>query len=254
MPERLQIGSLFDRYRVVSKIGAGGMGEVYLAEDTRLGRRVALKVLPEDIASDSQRLSRFEQEARAASGLNHPNILTVFEFGNVDSVHYLATELVEGQTLRQVIDSNELSIPSAVTIAEQIAFALSAAHAAGIIHRDLKPDNVMVRRDGIVKVLDFGLAKLLDTGGTAPDTEAETRAIVKTNPGAVMGTAAYMSPEQARGKQADGRSDIWSLGAVLYEMVTGRMPFEGENSNEVIAAILKTEPSVVARWAVDVPH
>jgi len=254
MAERLGIGGLLNHYRIVSLIGAGGMGEVYLAEDTRLGRRVAVKILPEDVNRDNARLQRFEQEARAASALNHPNILTVFEFGDQDGLHFLATEYIEGKTLRDKLNHSRLSISAALSIAEQVAFALSAAHSAGIVHRDLKPENIMVRGDGIVKVLDFGLAKLTQDGDGRTDPEAATRALVRTDPGAVMGTAAYMSPEQVKGKEADGRTDIWSLGAVLFEMLTGKMPFIGENSNEVIASILKTEPPLVSSLEPSAPH
>ena len=254
MVERPKIGSLLNHYRIVSLIGAGGMGEVYLAEDTRLGRRVAVKILPEDVNRDKTRLQRFEQEARAASALNHPNILTVFEFGDEKGLHFLATEFIEGKTLRDEINGGELSIAAALSIAEQVAFALSAAHSAGIVHRDLKPENIMVRSDGIVKVLDFGLAKLLQDGVGQTDPEAATRALVRTDPGAVMGTAAYMSPEQVKGKEADARTDIWSLGAVLYETLTGKMPFTGENSNEVIASILKSEPLSVSAFVPVIPH
>ena len=252
--KRLENGISIGNYRVISQIGAGGMGEVYLAEDVRVGRRVALKILPENIAGDAARLHRFEQEARSVSGLNHPNLLTAFEFGEDDGIRFLATELIEGTTLRDELNAGGMPLQTAVSIAEQIAFALSAAHAAGIVHRDLKPENVMVRHDGIVKVLDFGLAKLTQASPPDPETEAETRALVKTNPGAVMGTAAYMSPEQAKGKEADGRTDIWSLGVLLYESATGHMPFTGESANDVIASILKTEPPLLAQYLPNVPH
>jgi eukaryotic-like serine/threonine-protein kinase len=242
MNEMLSVNSNISHYRILSKIGAGGMGEVYLAEDVKLGRKVALKILPENIASDKERLGRFEQEARAASGLNHPHILTVYEFGFEGGMHFLATEFVEGVTLREKIKDGELSLIESLNIAEQTAFALSAAHSAGIVHRDLKPENIMIRRDGIVKVLDSGLAKLIEKKEANADSEAETRALIKTNPGVVMGTTLYMSPEQAKGKEADERTDIWSLGCVLYEMVSGKMPFTGETPNEVIASILKSEP------------
>ncbi len=242
------------RYKILSHLGAGGMGEVYLAEDTRLHRKVALKVLPENIAADKERLQRFEQEARAASRLNHPNILTVYEFGFEGEVHFLATELIEGETLRETMKGGELSLSEALNIAEQIAFALSAAHAAGIVHRDLKPENIMIRRDGVVKVLDFGLAKLIEKKEVSPDTEAATRALVRTNPGVVMGTAAYMSPEQARGKDTDARTDVWSLGVLIYEMVSGKLPFAGETSSDFIASILKSEPPLLSHYVSDVPH
>jgi serine/threonine-protein kinase len=242
------------RYEILSQLGAGGMGEVYLAEDNRLHRKVAFKVLPDNFAADFERLRRFEQEARAASTLNHPNILTVYEFGFESDIHFLATELIEGETLREVMNGGELFLSEALNIAEQTAFALSAAHAAGIVHRDLKPENIMIRRDGIVKVLDFGLAKLLENKAFSPDAEAETRALVKTNPGVVMGTAAYMSPEQARGKDTDARTDVWSLGVLIYEMVGGKTPFASETTNDVIASILKSEPPLLSHSVSDVPN
>jgi eukaryotic-like serine/threonine-protein kinase len=245
-------GQQIGRYKISSAIGKGGMGEVFLAEDTKLGRKVALKILPENFAQDKERLRRFEQEARAASGLNHPNILTVYEFGFEGGVHFLATELVEGETLREKIEGGEMSLIGSLNIAEQTAFALAAAHSAGIVHRDLKPENVMIRRDGIIKVLDFGLAKLLKKEGSA-DAEAETRALIKTNPGVVMGTASYMSPEQARGKDTDARTDIFSLGCVLYEMLTRRLPFSGETISDVIAAILKSEPLSPTHFSSEIP-
>ncbi len=229
------------------------MGEVFLAEDSRLNRRVALKVLPETFAADKDRLRRFEQEARAASALNHPNILTVHEFGTENGLHFLATELIEGETLRERMSSGELSLSEALNIAEQTAFALSAAHAAGIIHRDLKPENIMIRRDGIVKVLDFGLAKLTEKKEVALDNEAATRALIQTKAGVVMGTVGYMSPEQAKGKDTDERTDIWSLGVVLYEMICSELPFTGETANERIASILKSEPMPVSHYVSDVP-
>ncbi len=251
---KLEVDCLLGHYRILEKLGAGGMGEVYLAEDTRLHRKVAFKVLPENFAADKERLHRFEQEARAASILNHPNILTVYEFGFEREIHFLATELIEGETLREVMNGGELFLSEALNIAEQTAFALSAAHAAGIVHRDLKPENIMIRRDGIVKVLDFGLAKLIENKAFSPDAEAETRALVKTNPGVVMGTAAYMSPEQARGKDTDARTDVWSLGVLIYEMVGGKTPFAGETTNDVIASILKSEPPMLSHFVSDVPN
>jgi serine/threonine protein kinase len=192
-------GAHFGRYEVRSLLGAGGMGEVYLAEDSRLKRKIALKVLLAELTSNRERLQRFEREARAASALNHPNILTVYEFGAEDGTHYLAAEFVAGETLRERLNRGGLEIEEALDIARQIASALAAAHAAGIIHRDIKPENVMLREDGLVKVLDFGLAKLSEppavAGGFGADAEAETVARVKTTPGVVMGTPAYMSPE-----------------------------------------------------------
>ncbi len=232
------------RYEVLSQLGAGGMGEVYLAHDTRLNRRVALKVLPADLITNRERLRRFEQEAQAASALNHPNIITIHEIGAEGDTHFIATEFIEGETLRRRLQTTQVEIEETLNIATQIAAALDAAHRSRIVHRDIKPENVMVRADGLVKVLDFGLAKLAENKDDAPaDTQAATRVLVKTSPGVVMGTVAYMSPEQARGKEVDARTDIFSLGVVVYEMVTGRVPFGGETGSDVIAAILKAEPA-----------
>jgi eukaryotic-like serine/threonine-protein kinase len=240
-------------YRIISKLGAGGMGEVYLAEDTKLGRKVALKLLPAEFTRDSARVRRFEHEARAASALNHPNIITIFEIGSEQGAHFIATEYIDGQTLRAHLHAGKLAPLAALDLALQLAAALAAAHEAGIIHRDLKPENVMLRRDGIVKVLDFGLAKLAEQRTEAVDSEAPTMAKVNTDPGTVMGTASYMSPEQARGQEVDARSDIFSLGVVLYEVVAGRPPFAGVNAFEVIGEILKTEPPPLNVHAPDAP-
>src|ERR1051325_5342960 len=222
----LQLGTKLGRYEIRSKIGEGGMGEVYLAQDTELDRAVAIKLLAESVAADSQRLQRFIQEAKAASALNHPHMLTIHEIGNLDGARFIATEFIDGETLRERMKSN-MKLSEALEFSIQTASALAAAHAAGIIHRDIKPENIMVRRDGYVKVLDFGLAKLSVAEASATDPEAATRAMVNTGAGTVMGTANYMSPEQAKGTAVDARSDIWSLGAVLYEMVGGRVPFPG---------------------------
>jgi serine/threonine protein kinase len=230
------------RYEILSPIGAGGMGEVYLAEDTRLHRKVALKILPENIAADKERLLRFEREAQAASALNHPNIITIHEIGEIEDQLFIATEFIEGETLRQKIEKNDLDVYESVRISEQIAAALSVAHQAHIIHRDIKPENIMIRRDGYVKILDFGLAKLVEKKSVILDAEAETRAQVNTKAGMIMGTVAYMSPEQARGKDIDERTDVWSFGVCLYEMLTGKQPFTGETTNDTIAAILTKEP------------
>ena len=241
-------------YRIVEKLGAGGMGEVYLAEDMKLGRKVAIKILSEEYTTNKDRLHRFELEASAASNLNHPNILTIHEVGTDSGRHYIATEFIDGVTLRRKAVAAQLEIPEILDIAVQVASALEEAHAAGIVHRDVKPDNIMVRRNGYVKVLDFGLAKLTETVDRSPsDGEASTRVLVQTDAGVVMGTSHYMSPEQARGKPVDARSDIWSLGVVIYELVAGRTPFEGETSTDVIVAITQKEPPPLVRFAPNVP-
>ena len=248
----LSAGETIGSYQILSFISRGGMGEVYLAEDKRLGRRVALKLLPSSFTTNDDRLRRFEQEARAASALNHPNIITIYEIQQAANSHIIATEFIEGETLRQRLSRSGLTLLEALNIAIQIADALAAAHKAGIIHRDIKPENVMLRPDGYVKVLDFGLAKLSDE--TSPAAAAEAPTIqVRTGSGIVIGTAGYMSPEQARGLGVDHRSDIFSLGAVIYEMLARRKPFEGETPSDTLAAILKTEPPPLSRVAPGVP-
>lgn len=219
------------------------MGAVYLAEDVELDRQVALKVLLPEVAENEDRLRRFVQEAKAASALNHPNILTVYEIGTVENSRFIATELIKGHTLNERLRNEPLTLREKLDVALQVSAALSAAHGAGIVHRDIKPDNIMLRDDGLVKVLDFGLAKLTSTPDVASSrSEAPTQRPL-TNPGVVMGTVSYMSPEQARGKVVDARSDIWSLGVVLYETLTGRTPFAGESMNDSIAAILTKDPA-----------
>jgi serine/threonine-protein kinase len=250
----LTAGTKLGRYEIRSQLGAGGMGEVYLAEDTKLGRKVALKTLPEEFTNDKERLRRFQMEARAASALNHPNLLTIHEIGAESGAHFIAAEYVDGETLRTRLKPGRMKIDDALDVAQQTAFALTAAHGAGILHRDIKPENIMVRHDGIVKVLDFGLAKLLeDRAREMIDHEADTRALVLTDPGRVLGTPAYMSPEQARGQDLDARTDIWSLGVVLYEMVAGRAPFRGETKSHTVVSILETEPAPLATLAPDAP-
>ena len=239
-------GQTVGAYEVLAFISRGGMGEVYLAEDKRLGRKVALKLLPSSYTADVDRLRRFEQEARAASALNHPNIITIYEISQAAGTQMIAAEYVEGETLRQRLSRGGLTLSEALNVAIQIADALSAAHKAGIIHRDIKPENVMLRPDGYVKVLDFGLAKLSEQASPAIAAEAPTIQ-VRTGAGVVMGTAGYMSPEQARGLGVDNRSDIFSLGAVIYEMIAGRKPFHGETPSDTLAAILKTEPTPLSR-------
>src|SRR6267143_3532290 len=245
MDKELEADTTLSHYRIVSKLGAGGMGEVYLAHDIQLDRLVALKILPPEMAADKQRMQRFIQEARTASSLNQSNILTVFEIGETASTQFIATEFVDGETLRQHMAHKRLRLREALDIAMQIASALAAAHKAGIVHRDIKPENVMVRHDdAVVKVLDFGLAKPNEKPRqqTLDDSEAITRTVVNTDPGVVMGTTAYMSPEQARGLVVDWRTDIWSLGCVLYEMVGGRLPFEGPTKSDIISNILQRDP------------
>ena len=245
-------GQGFSHYSVLSLVGAGGMGEVYLAEDTRLGRKVALKLLPVEFTEDTERVRRFELEARAASSLNHPNIMTIFEVGRVSGHHFIATEYIDGQTLRERLAGGRLEVREALDVTAQIASALEAAHEAGIVHRDIKPENVMVRPDGLVKVLDFGLAKLAERQQGA-DSAAAIKVGMETTPGLVLGTVSYMSPEQARGLEVDARSDIFSLGVMTYEMVAGRCPSEGATPSDVMAAILQNEPLPLARFAPNVP-
>jgi serine/threonine protein kinase len=254
MNQELSANATLSHYRIVSKIGAGGMGEVYLAEDLKLGRRVALKVLNRELTESPDRLQRFEREARAASALNHPNILTVYEIGESEGVRFIATEFIEGDSLRQRMTLGAVELVDVLDVGIQIAAALAAAHEAGIVHRDIKPENIMVRKDRLVKVLDFGLAKLLKQDASDFDHEAETRALLKTSAGVVMGTTAYMSPEQTRGRDVDERTDIWSLGVVLHHLVTGELPFAGDTKSDVIASILKTEPPPLVHKAELVPR
>src|SRR5215475_12600654 len=284
-------GTRFDRYQIISPIGSGGMGEIYLAQDTRLNRKVAIKLLPERYTQDPERLRRFEQEAQAASALNHPNIITIFEIGEAGGRHFIATEFIEGATLRRRMAKAKLTITEVLDIASQVVSALAAAHAAGIIHRDVKPENIMIRPDGYVKVLDFGLAKLTEKSPAKASSKTsqlagdETRgaseipttadlvhgetdpldpddlyatvppsAANETVPGAVMGTAQYMSPEQAGGLRVDARTDIFSFGIVLYEMIAGRAPFSGSNSRNIINSILNFDPPPLSHFQPDVPE
>jgi Tol biopolymer transport system component len=235
------LGRKMGPYRVLSLLGAGGMGEVYLAEDTRLGRRVALKLLPSEFTHDTDRIRRFEREARAASALNHPNIVTIYEIDQIDGSYFIATELVEGQTLRSLMRSARGPMKETVNVIAQVAEALSAAHAAGIVHRDVKPENIMLRPDGYVKVLDFGLAKLTEPPSAHDNSDKKT-VTQHTDTGAVMGTVAYMSPEQALGQEVDRRTDIFSLGIVLYEMTAGAHPFRGPTAAATFDALLNREP------------
>ena len=252
--DALSQGQLIAHYEVIKKLGAGGMGEVYLAHDTKLERKVALKILPTAVARDRARMLRFIQEAKTASSLNHPNILVIHEIGEADTLRFIATEFVEGTTLRERIASGPLEFSESLDIAIQTASALSAAHAAGIVHRDIKPENIMVRKDGYVKVLDFGIAKLMEKPTqTLSDTEAPTLALLKTEPGAIIGTVNYMSPEQARGLEVDVRTDIWSLGVVIYETVTGGLPFSGETKTDVLSLILQRDPPPLRQGVRDAP-
>ena len=238
-------GARVGPYEITATLGSGGMGDVYCAQDTRLDRLLALKLLPADYTSDPDRLRRFVLEAKAASALNHPNILTIYEVGQADGHQFIAAELVAGETLRQRMNRARLSTSMALDVAIQIGNALAAAHASSIVHRDIKPENIMLRPDGLVKVLDFGLAKLAERGSLA-DPNASTRAVAATSPGMVLGTASYMSPEQARGIDVDARTDIFSLGVVLYEMLSGRSPFERDTVSDSMAAILTFHPPPLA--------
>ena len=269
MTESLLPNSTISHYRIVSKIGAGGMGEVYLAEDTKLDRQVALKVLPQEFAEDSDRMNRFVREAKSASALNHPNIITIHEIGEVEGTHFIASEYIQGETLHNRLRQSPLDLKATLDIAIQVASALNTAHRAGIIHRDIKPENLMIRPDGLVKILDFGIAKLTEErrGDEEIRRRGEDRetliaasprlpvpALPKTDPGMIIGTANYMSPEQARGKDVSAQSDIFSFGIVLYEMVTGQRAFTGENAVDVIGAILHKEPTSLIQLAPELPH
>ena len=251
LPEGTHLG----RYEIRAKLGAGGMGEVYLAQDkSELDRTVALKIVPAEVAKDKDRLQRFTQEARTVSNLNHPNILTVYEFGQTDSASFIATEYIDGVTLREHLSSRRLKLIDVLDLVIQMVAALNAAHEAGVTHRDLKPENVMVRRDQIVKVLDFGLAKPTAISSAKQiDSEAGTQVFVQTEPGLVMGTVSYMSPEQSIGKGIDQRTDIWSVGVVLYEMIAGCVPFQGKDIHRQIIAIQETEPAPLSQMVEGVP-
>jgi serine/threonine protein kinase/dipeptidyl aminopeptidase/acylaminoacyl peptidase len=282
-------GTRFDRYEIISLLGSGGMGEIYLAQDTRLNRKVAIKLLPDRYTKDPERLRRFEKEAQAASALNHPNIITIYEIGEAEGRHFIATEYIEGSTVRRRMAGGRLTTTEALDIAEQVVDALTAAHAAGIVHRDIKPENIMIRPDGYVKVLDFGLAKLTERPATDGSVEAARSSDVpetpttadlsledttpplainpadafatipaksanETTPGIVMGTAQYMSPEQARGWRVDSRTDIFSFGIVLYEMLAGRVPFLGASSRSIVASILNNDPPPLSHYRAEIPE
>src|SRR2546428_5538759 len=241
MSETISPNTTISQYSIVSKIGEGGMGEVYRARDTKLGRDVAIKVLPAAFSADAERLRRFEQEAQAAGALNHPNILVIFHIGTHDGAPYIVSELLEGETLRERMAGAALPQRKAIDYALQIARGLAAAHDKGIVHRDIKPDNIFITGDGRVKILDFGLAKLTSATDGTSQTEVPTRK-VNTDPGTIMGTMGYMSPEQLKGQPADHRSDIFSFGAILYEMLSGKRAFRGDSMAETMSAILREDP------------
>src|SRR5213082_3427216 len=249
----LLVGQTFGHYKISKRIGSGGMGEVYLATDVTAGRKAALKLLPMRFTGDANRLKRFQQEAHAVVALNHPNILTVYEIGEDHSTHYIASELIEGETLRQRLARGRMALDEASDVAIQVASALAAAHQAGIVHRDIKPENIMLRPDGYVKVFDFGIAKLAEQELPTTMPRDEALLLVETNLGAVLGTVRYMSPEQARGGHVDKTTDIWSLGVVLYEMVTGQAPFSGDTPKEVMSSILEKEPPPLTSYFAHTP-
>ncbi len=253
----LAIGQVVGHYQIVSLLGKGGMGEVYLADDVKLDRKVALKLLPAEFTDHKERLRRFIQEAKTASSLNHPNIITIHEIGQADGSHFIATEFIDGQTLKQLMAHTRMSLPEILDVSMQAANALQAAHAAGIVHRDIKPENIMLRPDGYVKVLDFGLAKLTEKSHqasmSAADSEIDTMFKTQTVPGTVLGTIKYMSPEQARGQVLDQRTDVFSFGVVLYEMAAGRIPFAGATNMDTLVSILEKEPAPLDEYALDVP-
>src|SRR6266516_167776 len=249
----LLVGRTIGHYKLSERIGTGGMGDVYLATDIVAGRKAALKLLPLRFTGDAERLKRFQHEAHAVVGLNHPNILTVYEIGEDHSIHYIASELIEGETLRDRLTRRPMQLSEAVDVAIQVASALAAAHQAGIVHRDIKPENIMLRPDGYVKVLDFGIAKLAEQEVPTTMPRDEALLLVETNLGSVLGTVRYMSPEQACGDHVDQSTDIWSLGVVLYEMLTGHAPFTGDASQDVMFSILEKEPPPLTHYIAHAP-
>ncbi|MCB1024580.1 MAG: serine/threonine protein kinase, partial [Acidobacteria bacterium] len=250
---KLRLGESLKQYRIIRELGTGGMGEVYLAEDKNLGRRVAIKILNRSFSQDTGNLKRFLQEAKLASSLNHPNIMVVHEIGISDGLHYIVTEYIEGETLYNYVLNHNSSAIEIIDLCIQISQALGIAHDAGIIHRDIKPENIMVRQDGIVKILDFGLAKHTPLTGGVP-SNALREDILSTQKGMILGTAAYMSPEQARGKNVSLRTDIWSMGVVIFQLLTRKLPFSGETTSDIIASILRNEPPRLLEFVSNVPN
>src|SRR2546427_11312350 len=258
----LAAGTKLGRYEIRSQLGAGGMGEVYLAQDTKLDRKVALKILPADVASNQDRMNRFVLEAKAAAALNHPNIAHIYEIDEIDGQHFIAMEFIDGQTLRECIHGRQTDLRRLLRYLQHVAEGLAKAHAAGIVHRDLKPDNIMITRDGHAKILDFGLAKLIEPQ-QPPKTSSEGASDLATAipteqsaPGIVLGTAGYMSPEQAQGKtnQIDHRSDIFSFGCILFEAVTGHRAFEGTDSIDTLNKIIREEAAPITGFRPDAPN
>jgi len=249
--KNLEAGKCFGHYEIVRQIGAGGMGEVYLAQDKKLDRKVAIKILNEKFSRHESNLQRFIQEAKAASALNHPNILVIHEIGETEEANFIVSEFIEGKTLREVIEKLPMRLSEVLEISIQIANALVAAHAARIVHRDIKPENIIVRPDGFVKILDFGLAKLLEQ--KAVGFEALTVKQNETAKGMILGTVNYMSPEQAKGERVDERTDIFSFGVLLYEMIAGRTPFAGNTMSETFANLINSEPQPLSRFAANIP-